>query len=92
MVTTNGYDTFSSRQLVLGLTTTTRSLSQARRESMAARFFISATVYEGICYMLNADDEKERDELTQKWLTHKLQELKFAGTVVCTVLLAPFLA
>ncbi len=32
--------------------------------------------------MLNAENESERDRLTRKWRDHKIQELRFVGTVV----------
>lgn len=41
-----------------------------------------ATAYDGIDLMLNCENEEERDDLTQKWRDHKLQELNFIGTVV----------
>jgi hypothetical protein len=34
--------------------------------------------------LLNAPDEKERDELTKRWKDNKLQELSFVGIVVST--------
>jgi hypothetical protein len=42
----------------------------------------SKTTYDPIYYLLNAEDDKERDELTQRWKDNKLQELSFVGIVV----------
>ncbi len=42
----------------------------------------SASTYEPIYSLLNADDDKTRDELTQRWKDNKLQELSFVGIVV----------
>lgn len=38
-----------------------------------------------IYIILNTQDEKERDRLTEKWQTHKLEELNFVGIVVSLV-------
>ena len=32
--------------------------------------------------LLNAEEEEERDELTERWKSNKLQELNFVGIVV----------
>ena len=40
------------------------------------------TVFDPVYILLNAEDPKERDELTRQWRDHKLQELNFVGIVV----------
>lgn len=44
--------------------------------------FSSSTTYGPIYRLLNTEDEKERDELTERWKENKLQELNFVGIVV----------
>lgn len=44
--------------------------------------FSSNTTYGPIYRLLNVEDEKERDRLTERWRDHKLQELNFVGIVV----------
>ncbi len=44
------------------------------------------STYDPIEILLNTDNEKERDELTEKWRYHKLSELNFVGVVVCSFL------
>ena len=48
-----------------------------------AALLSSATTYDPILLLLNADDEAQRDELTHRWKDSKLQELNFVGIVVC---------
>ncbi|KAK5171211.1 uncharacterized protein LTR77_004355 [Saxophila tyrrhenica] len=43
--------------------------------------FKSKTTFDPIYSLLNADEDKERDELTQRWKDNKLQELSFIGVV-----------
>lgn len=45
--------------------------------------FKSHTTYDPIFALLNADRKEERDQLTESWRDHKLQELNFIGIVVC---------
>ena len=45
--------------------------------------FRAKTTYDPIYSLLNANDNKERDELTQRWKDNKLSELSFVGIVVC---------
>jgi hypothetical protein len=40
------------------------------------------TTHDPIYSLLNAEEDKERDELTQRWKDNKLQELSFVGIVV----------
>lgn len=42
----------------------------------------SSTTYGPIYRILNTDDEKEQDRLTERWKDNKLQELNFVGIVV----------
>lgn len=42
----------------------------------------SSTSYDGICKMLNEEQQEEKDELTRRWRDHKIEELNFVGTVV----------
>jgi hypothetical protein len=44
--------------------------------------FKSKTTFDPIYSLLNADEDKERDELTKRWKDNKLQELSFVGIVV----------
>ncbi|KAH7157995.1 hypothetical protein B0J13DRAFT_185685 [Dactylonectria estremocensis] len=37
--------------------------------------------YDAICHMANTEDPEERDQLTRNWRDHKIQELRFVGTV-----------
>ena len=39
------------------------------------------TTYETVAYLLAAETEQERDELTKQWRDHKLEELNFVGVV-----------
>lgn len=41
-----------------------------------------ALTYDPLLLLLNHDDKKERDRLTDKWKDNKLQELNFVGVVV----------
>jgi hypothetical protein len=41
----------------------------------------SRTTYDTIAYLLMAETEQERDELTKQWRDHKLEELNFVGVV-----------
>jgi hypothetical protein len=47
-----------------------------------ASLFKNITTYDLIFFLLNADGEEERDELTLRWKDNKLQELNFLGIVV----------
>lgn len=42
------------------------------------------TTYDSIRIIVNTEDEKERNYLTEQWRTHKLEELNFVGIVVRT--------
>ena len=42
----------------------------------------SKTTFDPIYSLLNASEDKERDELTKRWKDNKLQELSFVGIVV----------
>lgn len=44
--------------------------------------FRSTTTYDPVFALLNAETEERRDELTEKWRDHKLEELNFIGIVV----------
>lgn len=44
--------------------------------------FSTSTTYGPIYRLLNTEDEKERDHLTERWKDNKLQELNFVGIVV----------
>ena len=45
--------------------------------------FLRSKTADGPIYkLLNAEEDKERDELTQRWKQNKLQELNFVGIVV----------
>ncbi|KAF2866339.1 hypothetical protein BDV95DRAFT_208540 [Massariosphaeria phaeospora] len=72
-----------------------RSNSKKRSSSMISHvleFFgggiyaPSSTTYEPIEILLNTEDEKERDRLTEMWKDNKLSELNFVGVVVCIAL------
>lgn len=39
------------------------------------------TTFDSIRLIINAEEEKERDELTKQWMTHKMEELNFIGIV-----------
>ncbi|KAI0470762.1 hypothetical protein GGR56DRAFT_657450 [Xylariaceae sp. FL0804] len=41
----------------------------------------SATTYDSMRIILNTADGEERDELTRRWMEHKLEELNFVGVV-----------
>ena len=41
-----------------------------------------SSTYDPIEILLNVDDKDEKDRLTEKWATHKMEELNFIGTVV----------
>jgi hypothetical protein len=45
-----------------------------------------SSTYDPIEILLNVEDKDERDRLTERWATHKLDELSFIGTVVCAFL------
>lgn len=40
------------------------------------------TTYDSIRIIVNTEDARERDYLTEQWRTHKLEELNFVGIVV----------
>lgn len=42
----------------------------------------SNTTYGPIYRLLNTENDKERDDLTERWKENKLQELNFVGIVV----------
>ena len=44
--------------------------------------FSSHTTYSPIFRLLNEEDQKEKDKLTERWKESKLQELNFVGIVV----------
>lgn len=44
----------------------------------------TSTGCDTIIQMLNEDDKKVKDEMTKNWRNHKLEELKFVGTLVCS--------
>ncbi|KAH9908198.1 hypothetical protein F4778DRAFT_467511 [Xylariomycetidae sp. FL2044] len=46
-----------------------------------ASLFKSTTTYDPIFCLLNAEDQDERDEMTERWKENKLQELNFVGIV-----------
>lgn len=52
-----------------------------------ARLMPNDVASDSIRIILNTPDEKERDTLTEKWRSHKLEELNFIGIVVCEALL-----
>ncbi|KAI0143039.1 hypothetical protein GGR57DRAFT_508376 [Xylariaceae sp. FL1272] len=41
----------------------------------------SATTYDSIYIILNTPDTEKQDELTRRWMDHKLEELNFVGLV-----------
>ncbi|KAH7224421.1 uncharacterized protein BKA55DRAFT_214611 [Fusarium redolens] len=41
----------------------------------------NSTACDTIIQMLNEDDQNQKDEMTQNWRDHKLQELNFVGTL-----------
>ncbi|KAK3722479.1 hypothetical protein LTR37_002471 [Vermiconidia calcicola] len=43
--------------------------------------FSSSTVFDAIYHLLNAEDEEEKDRLTERWRDSKLEELNFMGIV-----------
>lgn len=45
----------------------------------------TSTGCDTIIRMLNEDDKKVKDEMTKNWRNHKLEELKFVGTLVCSI-------
>ena len=44
--------------------------------------FNLSTTFVPIYRLLNAEDDEERDQLTERWKDNKLQELNFVGIVV----------
>jgi hypothetical protein len=42
-----------------------------------------ASTYDPIEILLNTEDLRERDRLTEKWRDNRLSELSFIGVVVC---------
>ena len=44
--------------------------------------FSSSTTFDAIYHLLNAEDEVEKDRLTERWRNSKLEELNFMGIVV----------
>ncbi len=59
----------------------TTSVSPQHHNIMTS-LFKSRTTSDPIYLLLNARDEKERDELTKRWKDNKLSELSFVGIVV----------
>lgn len=59
-------------------------------QSIFTSFLPGDTTYDSIRIIINTQDERERDELTAQWRTHKLEELNFIGIVVrCAFFLKP---
>lgn len=50
--------------------------------TLRTSFMLEDTSYDAIRVILNTEDEEERDRLTEKWQSHKLEELSFVGIVV----------
>jgi hypothetical protein len=44
----------------------------------------TSTGCDTIIRMLNEDDKELKDEMTKNWRNHKLEELNFVGTLVCS--------
>lgn len=42
----------------------------------------NSTGCDTIIRMLNEDDKENKNEMTKNWRNHKLEELKFVGTLV----------
>jgi len=53
-------------------------------------FFKASTTHDPIKRLLSAYTKEERDQLTEEWRDHKLQELNFIGAVVSSVPLHDF--
>lgn len=55
---------------------------QSDRDPSSRAFHETWISFDAIVLMLNAEDELERDDFTRNWRDHKIEELRFVGTVV----------
>ena len=46
-------------------------------------YALDASTYDPIEILLNTEDRKERDFLTERWKDNRVKELNFVGIVVC---------
>ncbi|KAI1339458.1 hypothetical protein F5Y15DRAFT_73502 [Xylariaceae sp. FL0016] len=80
-----------SAEPLLGAVQGTRGKDQNRPRSSSGLLFLnifrgglvapSETTYDSMRIILNTANREERDELTKKWMDHKLEELNFVGVV-----------